>query len=147
MTEEALGYEAHVKMIMTESERDRDRMRVSSRMKRITDRKLAEARAALLQIPSVRDRIWRSIRILRRFSLTDLMMTANATYSQVSPFVSRLIRGGFVARMTPANVRLAEGSFALLRNSGPLTPMPVLDGIFDPNTRTLWTREGEPHES
>jgi hypothetical protein len=81
---------------------------------------------------AMRDRIWRSMRIMRRFTRGDLMATANASSSVTWRYLNALAKNGYVkaARVGPSH----KMAYTLIADTGPLAPRPFSDGsIFDPN--------------
>lgn len=76
--------------------------------------------------PSVRQKIWQSMRILRRFTIPDLCRTVpGATIANVQSFVSRLFtneilrKQGIVKRGIPGEYQV----YVLVNDSGPQIPV------------------------
>lgn len=83
-----------------------------------------------------RDRVWSSMRILRRFSLPDLVSTAECNRDNIRKYIIALTRAGYL-RVAVAKQNGRKGGhqiWALARNTGPAAPRLQTDGrIFDPN--------------
>ena len=74
---------------------------------------------------AVRNKIWRSMRILRRFTTADLCRTSGASVENTRKFIRRLAAHGYVA---PAGAyvggRPGDGKgWRLVRDCGPHYPM------------------------
>ncbi|HEX8224488.1 MAG TPA: hypothetical protein VF605_11790 [Allosphingosinicella sp.] len=100
------------------------------------------------QRPSARERMWRAMRILKRFDVPVLMMTAEAKRRSCEDFINLLSRGGYLRRLdTPAkrgptlrvgtdergrglsaasqanlNFTRTWSTYQLVRNTGPKAP-------------------------
>lgn len=111
-------------------------------MARTLDSYSTASQAPMLQ------RVWQSMRIMRQFSRSDLVATAEAGVTGVERYVRALLGAGYV-RLVQARVSGRPGSrdrFALVRDSGPLAPIARRDGsgVFDPNTQQAWSPSGRP---
>ena len=85
---------------------------------------------------TARYRAWQSMRILRRFSIQDLVATAWISKVNAKKYVSLLQQCGYV-RTAIANRNGCRGDHAVYRltkNTGPKPPRMRGDGMFDPNT-------------
>jgi hypothetical protein len=86
---------------------------------------------------TARDRIWQSMRILRRFSLPDLVATAETGESNCLKYTRALTAAG-ILRLVKAKENGKMGGhiqWALSRDLGPKSPRLRADGTtFDPNT-------------
>lgn len=80
---------------------------------------------------TARDRMWSAMRVLKRFDLPLLMMTAEATRRSCEDFINLLSRAGYIrnegyraARTGPANLDVGRdwSSYTLLRSTGPKAP-------------------------
>lgn len=92
-------------------------------------------------------RVWQSMRIMRRFTIGDLMTTSEAGKTAVEKYVAALRKAGYL-RLVHNRVNGRAGSrdvFALARDTGPLAPIRRKDntGVFDPNTDLVWNLQGE----
>lgn len=92
-------------------------------------------------------RVWTSMRVMRRFSRGELMTTAEAGQRTVEGYVRALRDAGYL-RLARARVNGRPGSsdiWALARDSGPLAPIVRQDGsgVYDPNTQQTWGPAGE----
>jgi len=96
--------------------------------------------------PVARTRIWRSMRVMRRFTIADLAATADAGLQNTHSYIVDLVNGGYVRKLkNEVPKRGVEGRavFALVKDTGPLAPslarfwsngVRVSTGtIFDPN--------------
>jgi hypothetical protein len=87
--------------------------------------------------PVARVKIWRSMRMMRRFTIADLCATAEAQSHNVKTYLGALINSGYIRKLKrQAPKRGIEGHavYALVKDTGPLAPQRVKGGtIFDPN--------------
>ncbi len=86
-------------------------------------------------------RVWQSMRVMRRFSTANLQATAEAGESAVRKYLMALRRAGFVI-LVQERVSGRPGSrdvWALVRDSGPAAPIRRHDGsgVYCPNTDKL----------
>ena len=91
---------------------------------------------------TARDRIWQSMRILRRFSLPDLVVTAETGESTCLKYTRGLCAAGIVRILSPRENGVKGGhvQWALARDLGPKAPRLRADGTtFDPNTGAVLT--------
>lgn len=92
-------------------------------------------------------RVWQSMRILRRFTVPDLVATAELGESASGKYVRALARAGFV-RLVQALQSGKAGSrnvWQLVRGAdSPIAPIVRKDGsgVFDPNTGVAWGLNG-----
>ena len=85
---------------------------------------------------NARYRIWRSMRILRRFTAPDLCATAEAGRWNVQQYMLALARAGYLRIAVPrkCGVRAGHAIYALARDTGPNPPRIHRDGtVYDPN--------------
>lgn len=93
-------------------------------------------------------RVWQSMRIMRsRFSVGELITTAESGKSQTQKYVTALHRAGYL-RLAQSRVNGRPGShnaWALVRDSGPVAPIVRYDGsaVYDRNTGLLWGMDGK----
>ncbi len=86
--------------------------------------------------PVARTRIWRSMRILRRFTVPDLAATADASVENTRKYLRDLTRARYVRKITievPRRGVEGRAIFALVKDTGPFAPSHAAGGIFDPN--------------
>jgi len=98
------------------------------------------------QAPALQ-RVWQSMRIMRRFTSADLMTTSEAGETAVHKYVAALAAAGYL-RLAVARVSGRPGSrdvWLLVRDSGPLAPIRRRDrtGVFDTNTQQVWSLQGQ----
>lgn len=93
--------------------------------------------------PIAREQIWRSIRILRRFTIRSLAATAEASEVNVRKYLAALSAAGYVRRVSnPQPTRFETAAFVLARDTGPCAPKREAGGgIFDPNLPPLDAKE------
>lgn len=90
--------------------------------------------------PIARDRVWFSMRALRRFSLPELIETAEAGRSNCLKFALALERAGIVRRVRSRASGKKGGHvvWQLVRDLGPLAPRLQSDGrTYDPNKHQI----------
>lgn len=82
-----------------------------------------------------RDRMWKSMRMLRHFTTADLVATAFASHTNAAKYVRALVHAGYLRCIAPKREGIAGGhaAYQLVRNSGPVAPRIGLDGVFDAN--------------
>jgi len=75
---------------------------------------------------SLRQKMWQSMRIMKRFSIPDIMRTVpGSTYTNVCKFFNRLEKSGYIGKVG-VYVSGRSGEFqgyALLKDSGPIMPV------------------------
>ena len=87
-----------------------------------------------LEASSDRQRMWNCIVQLRRFSLDDLVATAEVTKQHASKYVCKLERAEYVRKTKAARGPAGNASYQLLRDTGPHAPRFGEDGrVQDPN--------------
>lgn len=99
-----------------------------------------------------RTAMWRAIRILKRFDLVQLCMTAEVTEASAKVYVSALLRAGILRCAVRGNATTGQRSVYMLAGTfGPLVPVigqrreggRTITTVTDPNTGT--TREISAH--
>ncbi|MDC8012263.1 hypothetical protein [Tahibacter soli] len=86
-----------------------------------------------------RTRVWNAMRILRDFTVGDLLAVCELTNRQsLLTFCSQLRRAGYLLQRRGDEPRHEQARYRLIRNSGPACPALVRKGtaLFDPNTET-----------
>ena len=81
-----------------------------------------------------RFRMWRAMRMLRQFTIADLVATAEASHANATRFVWALTRAGYLRIVTPKRSGRKGGAavYLLARDTGPYAPRHRRDGtIFD----------------
>lgn len=92
--------------------------------------------------PRARDRAWQSMRILRRFTLPDLIATAEISADNARKYVRGLRRSGYITIDTPKAEGKKNGHeiYRLTRDTGPKAPRLQKDGnTYDPNEHQVYT--------
>ena len=91
-------------------------------------------------------RVWQAMRVLRRFSTAELMMTTDASESAVMKYVRALARAGYLQCAKPRCSGRAGSRdvWQLTRDSGPLAPIRRWDGsgVYDRNAGVAWPLDG-----
>lgn len=86
-------------------------------------------------VGNARYRMWRSMRILRRFATADLVATADAGKDNVTRYVRCLLDAGYLKISTPKREGVKGGHtiYVLARDTGPNPPRIGVHTVFDPN--------------
>lgn len=93
--------------------------------------------------PGARARAWQSMRILRRFTVADLQITAEIREENTRAFIRPLVAAGFLRVHAPRKGYRDAAIYQIVRDSGPLAPIPWKNGeVLDQNTRTIYDNEG-----
>lgn len=93
-----------------------------------------------------RDRMWTTMRVLKKFQIAELETMAGAKYDNARRYVWRLERAGYLARLRPepGSAPTSNGlqRWLLIRNTGPATPIYRYKSgtIYDPNTGDIFGR-------
>ena len=93
------------------------------------------------RVPSVtRQRMWNSIRVLRKFDIPDVMMAAEVKRNTVSRFFVELSKAGYIRKIHPRGAKQGDRSvFILCRNTGPIAPIARKKlGMWDENEQKLY---------
>ncbi len=95
---------------------------------------------------TARYRLWRSMRIARRFTIPDLMATADATRANTQTYVIGLERAGYLRVMRPriSGVKMGSVVYLIVNDSGPKPPRLGKHGVFDPNVKERAARSETP---
>lgn len=97
---------------------------------------------------ALRNNIWRSMRILRRFTLTDLCRTTGGKRSNVRKFVKRLEAHGYIVQHGPwtsGRAGVCRG-LRLVKDGGPQYPMRC-EVCGNPLGAPCQTNEEDLHEN
>jgi hypothetical protein len=96
-----------------------------------------------------RRQAWTTMRIMRRFTRADVLVTATITKSNLDKYVKGLLRCGFLV-VQQERVSGSPGSRDVLRiarDTGPRPPILHKDGsMLDPNTGDTWYVPAEGDE-
>ncbi len=91
-----------------------------------------------------RQRMWQSMRILNEFDAGQVASTADVSLASARSFISILKKAGYVfivkaaPRTGSAIERAGEATiYRLLKNTGPMRPIPKATGIYDVNQNKL----------
>lgn len=103
-------------------------------------RKLGNHTRVFKRLPRARDRAWQSMRILRTFTLPELVATADITPSNAKKYVRGLCTAGYVrvARAKDNGRKGGHALYRLVRDTGPHAPRLQINGLtYDTNTHTV----------
>lgn len=86
-----------------------------------------------------RQRMWNTMRVMRVFTVLDLMMAAEVQRNTAHTYLMRLKRAGYVRVTKPGGNRHGERAiYLLVRNSGPKSPIDKGEGgMWDINDQQL----------
>lgn len=89
-------------------------------------------------------KLWRSMRVLRHFTSTDLQVTAEASRTVCNRYVKALLKHGYLQhrgfkRIGTAKLRV----LVLVKDTGPHAPRISTTGLTDLNTRQTFDGEGK----
>ena len=93
------------------------------------------------------EQMWRSMKMLGRFTYRDLAVHASTDEVRVSPtaakdYIKHLAHAGYLAAVSPAQAPARPAVYRLCRNSGPLAPMiQRTKWVWDPNLRRVMGEE------
>ncbi|HNW35236.1 MAG TPA: hypothetical protein PKM25_09915 [Candidatus Ozemobacteraceae bacterium] len=98
--------------------------RLKDRLDTLRKMRLTEEQKPFAYKPRTdRERIWQSIRIMRRFTLNDLVSTAEVTYDMARIYVAQLRRTGLVVLVSRhGNQAGSWAQYRLVRDCGPVPP-------------------------
>ena len=99
-------------------------------------RRIGDHTRLLNRKPVARDRAWQSMRMLRQFSIPDLVATAEIGAENAAKYVRGLERAGYLRVGQPqrAGVKAGHAIYRLVRDSGPRAPRMQSNGqTYDPN--------------
>lgn len=83
-------------------------------------------------VAAMRERIWRSMRILRTFTRGDLMAVSQSSRGVTWRFLQALVKHGYLRPMRAG--REHKMVYTLILDTGPVPPRPFADGtLFDLN--------------
>lgn len=98
-------------------------------------------------VTDTRQKVWNSIRVLKRFTTAQIEATAEVRRDNLRKYLSALDRAGYLVLVRPKQNGKALGHavWRLARDSGPQHPLPRRDGsgVYDPNHDTLYPYRDE----
>lgn len=102
-------------------------------------------KAAPMRAHQDRMRVWQSMRILRRFTIADLICAGEVTRNHVEGYVRHLVRANYVRVVQPRRLGVAGGDAVhqLVRDTGPLAPRIGKQGLLDPNLQPAKPEPGD----
>lgn len=91
---------------------------------------------------TARDKMWKAIRVSKKFDLARLEAMAGASPEGARKFVAALAKAGYLSalRREPGDAPTSNGfkRWLLIRDTGPETPLIKADGrVWDPNLNTF----------
>lgn len=88
-----------------------------------------------------RQQMWNTMRVLRKFSVMDLMMAAEVKRVAAHGYISLLLKAGYVRKLCAGGNRKGERAmYLMLRNTGPKSPTEKRGegGMWDVNEQQLY---------
>lgn len=86
--------------------------------------------------------VWQSMRVLRTFTVCDLVATTGCSDSTARAYLSLLTKFGYVRRLPSTHMRLSNeqrvgqrSRYKLLKNTGPVAPKRQREGLWDANLK------------
>ncbi len=102
---------------------------------------------------TVQQKLWNTMKISRRFTLTDLMITANTNRNTAWHYTNQLVLAGYVRLAVRVNPRLSvqdkyglTNIYQLIRDTGRFSPMKRENGCWDQNQQRLYPFQFEEGE-
>ncbi|MFL9603184.1 hypothetical protein [Aeromonas dhakensis] len=102
---------------------------------------------------TVQQKIWNTMKISRRFTLADLMITANTNRNTAWHYTNELVRAGYVRLVVHVNPKMSvqdkyglANIYQLIRDTGRFAPIRRDNGCWDQNQQRLYpflVEEGE----
>lgn len=96
-----------------------------------------------------RERLWRTMKMLKTFTAQDLAVAASLPDAPVQPgeakdYARTLAAAGYLATVKPGTPQRGQAVYRLVRNTGPLPPqIQRCSAVFDPNLRqVVWHSAG-----
>lgn len=86
--------------------------------------------------PDGRERMWQSMRILRQFTVPDLIATASVGQNRAYAYLGLLAADGYVKKLRPhfaGHGAPQPAVWKLMRDTGPAAPRARRGKLFDPN--------------
>lgn len=90
--------------------------------------------------PAARDRMWQSMRILRKFTAVDIASTAEGGFANAQKYARGLAAAGVLRIAAPKRNGRKFGHvvYQLVRDLGPIAPRLRSDGTtYDPNAHAV----------
>ncbi|RJQ21990.1 MAG: hypothetical protein C4560_02915 [Nitrospiraceae bacterium] len=93
-----------------------------------------------LKKPTAQDIIWKTIRILRDFTIHEVEATAKLPYKSISVYIAALSRAGYILkvglRKDGSGSAPRSKVWRIVKNTGPKAPV-LRRCLLDPNLNTL----------
>jgi hypothetical protein len=86
-----------------------------------------------------RQQAWQSMRIFCTFDTSQILATATISVPRLRIYLLALEAAGYVVIIRPKTGRGTRHLYRLVRNTGPLAPLPWCDGqVYDQNQRKTY---------
>jgi hypothetical protein len=99
------------------------------------------------RVVCARQRLWNSIRVLKRFTAAQIEATAEVSPANLQKYLLALDRSGYLVKVRPKQNGCPGGHalWRLARDSGPRAPIVRNDGsgVYDPNQDQLYPGRDE----
>lgn len=99
------------------------------------------------RVVCARQRVWNSIRVLKRFTAAQLEATATIRRANLQKYLLALDRAGYLTLVRPKQngKSLGHAIWRLARDTGPRAPIVRTDssGVYDPNHDALYPGRAE----
>ena len=102
---------------------------------------------------TVQQKLWNTMKISRRFTLTDLMITANTNRNTAWHYTNQVVLTGYVRLVVRVNSRQSvqdkfglTNIYQLIRDTGRFSPMKRENGCWDQNQQRLYPFQFEEGE-
>lgn len=90
---------------------------------------------------TVAEKVWKTIRVLNTFTLSELATLTGSSYDNVKTHVGALRATGYIQVAGREKTRGAwRKVYRLAKNTGPRAPVQIVC-LYDPNTRQFMPRE------
>lgn len=94
---------------------------------------------------TVQQKLWNTMKISRRFTLADLMITANTNRNTAWHYTNQLVQAGYVRLAVRVNAKQSvqdkyglTNIYQLIRDTGRFSPMRRENGCWDQNQQRLY---------
>lgn len=86
-------------------------------------------------VTSARYRLWRAMRMQRRFTIADLVATAEAAPRNTELYVAALEKAGYLRIIRPriSGAKMGGAIYMMVNDTGPNPPRLGKRGLSDPN--------------
>ncbi len=106
---------------------------------------LLQSRSLAVRDGADRSRLWRSMRMLRRFTVAELLVTAETSRRNCANYLAALMVAGYLRGSKVAEDQKhgrPRMAWCLVRDTGPHAPKVMSGrGVWDPNRKQLFAEE------